>query len=566
MRGFVRVASCLIVSALLLISPGDLMAEAAPSESLHAPSQELLVKGAAQDLAHIRERIGRIESLGADNMRRIRQVRALLVVAGAGGIVLAIINLLLLAHLLGLWTPRWLQGRQAVLPPSVSEQRQTSASRAEGWLGSRLRRLTRTFESTATRVPVPAPLSLGRLCRNGAIVALNCVLLFAAINLAVVPFLPAVPSADELAEVHADTWRQTYSIELLRSLYPGLPDHEVIEKTRNPHGTGVVYEPFIQVKTEPGIGWPSTGGAGVHEEGFRLIGPKQGPWPPDPSALVIFVFGGSTTVGSGVDDDETIPARLQVQLRERAAGRRIDVYNFGVPGFFSAVERVYFETLLVKGIIPDIAIFIDGYNDFHIWKGEPGMTWWFRKQFVKWYRGEAERSLSWFADALWQRLPAVRLIERLRPKQTLDSYGGPGFDGGGQPLEYYKEPEKIRQVIDRYDTNLRITRAVGDSYGVQTVFVWQPVSTYKYSGELPLGQMGGEGLRTKWGYPEMRKVYDNGSLGETFVWCADIQEGISQGLYVDQAIHYNLQGSDLIARCIADRLARLGIVEVAGTW
>jgi hypothetical protein len=194
-------------------------------------------------------------------------------------------------------------------PDSLTREAGRERSVYSGPISSRL--------ASSIRVVVGRLRRIGRelrpgsnLLRSGSIFAFNLVFAFVAVNVAVAPFIPHRPTFEESRAANADRWKQTYTIDLLRSLYPGLSDTEVVDKTLSKTGTGVVYEPFVQFKTEPGVGMPRTGGAGVHEVGFRLIGPAQGPWPPANDSLVIFVFGGSTTIGVGVNDAETIRAQL----------------------------------------------------------------------------------------------------------------------------------------------------------------------------------------------------------------------------------------------------------------
>lgn len=399
---------------------------------------------------------------------------------------------------------------------------------------------------------------LARGYRTAAIIAVNCALLFVAVNLAFYPLLPARRThAEAVAQRGAD---HSYSIETLRRVYPGLSDAEIAARSKTPYGVGVLYEPFVLNRTEPGI---ASGGERIHETGFRFIGERQGPWPPDPAALTVFVFGGSTTIGIGVRDSETIPAFLDEILARRGAGRAVHVYNFGAPGYFSLVERVFFARLLKQGFVPDLAVFIDGYNDFHIWRGEPGMTWWFRDLFVKWQTAGTDRSLGFHAANLLEQLPFSRWLVGLRPRQTLATFGGPQFGGAGEPEAYLADPAKIEAVIARYVRNKALTEALAAAFGVTAAFVWQPVSTYKYDGALPLGPMGGEGLRTRWGYPAMRAQVERNPPGDNFIWCADAQAGIRDALYVDQAIHYNAAGGRVVARCIADALESRGLLAAA---
>ncbi|MBZ0307111.1 MAG: SGNH/GDSL hydrolase family protein, partial [Anaerolineae bacterium] len=98
--------------------------------------------------------------------------------------------------------------------------------------------------------------------------------------------------------------------------------------------------------------------------GYR-ISSNNAPWPPDKSAYNIFVFGGSTTFGTGVADDHTIPFYMQQQIQAAYPTQKLYVYNFANPAFVSSQERMRFESLLRDGYVPDAAIFIDGLNDFY---------------------------------------------------------------------------------------------------------------------------------------------------------------------------------------------------------
>jgi hypothetical protein len=70
----------------------------------------------------------------------------------------------------------------------------------------------------------------------------------------------------------------------------------------------------------------------------------------------VWFFGGSTTFGYGVADEETIPAQLE-QLLQR------NVVNFGVGSFHSAQETLLLMQYLETGYRPSAAIFLDGINE-----------------------------------------------------------------------------------------------------------------------------------------------------------------------------------------------------------
>ena len=78
----------------------------------------------------------------------------------------------------------------------------------------------------------------------------------------------------------------------------------------------------------------------------------------------VWFFGGSTTFGVGVPWFSTIPSKF-VEVSDKA-GLCFNVSNFGVPYHYSFQEVTYLTSEIAKGNIkkPDVAIFVDGLNDF----------------------------------------------------------------------------------------------------------------------------------------------------------------------------------------------------------
>jgi hypothetical protein len=73
---------------------------------------------------------------------------------------------------------------------------------------------------------------------------------------------------------------------------------------------------------------------------------------------LVLLLGGSTTLGHGLRDDETIAAYLQQSVGEKA-----DVLNLGAGAYDEVREINRLEYLLRQGIRPQAAIFLDGLND-----------------------------------------------------------------------------------------------------------------------------------------------------------------------------------------------------------
>lgn len=79
--------------------------------------------------------------------------------------------------------------------------------------------------------------------------------------------------------------------------------------------------------------------------------------PDDETLIRVGLFGGSTTFGTKVTDEDSWPALLQQKL-----GKKYAVINFGVPGY-STVENIIQMALIAPERRPHIVIFYEGWND-----------------------------------------------------------------------------------------------------------------------------------------------------------------------------------------------------------
>ena len=183
-------------------------------------------------------------------------------------------------------------------------------------------------------------------------------------------------------------------------------------------------------------------------------------------------------------------------------------------------------------------IFIDGLNDFFYPSDPPIMT-------LSWTKQTEERLAHPVLTAL-RTLPVVRLAASLSAKPVFIRVvdGATGTKGAAGR-------RKVDAVIQRYAGNKRIIDAIGAAFGVPVLLVWQPVPLYKYDLEYHTfdGDFGNHEL-ARIGYPSMREYVHQNGLGENFIWCADIQEGVEQLLYVD-LVHYSPDMSRRVAECIA---------------
>ena len=328
-----------------------------------------------------------------------------------------------------------------------------------------------------------------------------------------------------------------YDKNSLKIVYPRMNEAEIQDLLKETWSRPFVYEPFTQFKERVYHGKY----VNVGIDGFRY-GKDQAAWPPPAGEINIFVLGGSTTFGYGVEDSQTIASYLQEDMRGRLR-KKVNVYNFGRGFYFSTQERILFERLLSSGYVPNLAIFIDGLNDFYAHDGDPLFT----ERLSKYVSGEMPKI------TFLSKLPVVKLFRALSGNtndKLLATTGGPGNIR-------YDDPEVLGGVIKRYLGNKKIIGSVAAAYGVRTAFVWQPVPTYQYdiSHHLFAGADFGQHTFSHHGYPLMKKYLNENGQGANFLWAADIQKDSRQPLYVDQ-VHYTAKFSRRFADFIAEFLVK----------
>jgi len=275
--------------------------------------------------------------------------------------------------------------------------------------------------------------------------------------------------------------------------------------------------------------------------GFR-VNARQAPWPPSRDALNVFVFGGSTTFGWLVADRETIVSQLQDQVASIGCRRPVAVYNFGQPAYISTQEALFFQSIAMAGTVPDVAIFVDGFNDF-FFRGEMPFTGTLRAMMD-------ETDLRQRIGPVTQ-LPLYQLARRLNARLFYHP----------QVLDPETEQQLFERIIAQWFRNKRLIEAIGQQYEVKTVFVWQPVPAFQYDlsyhflyrqeplavGEpVPYADIGRA-------YALMCRHRHELEAQHNFLWLADMQANKAENLYVD-GLHYNAKFSGEIAGRILEFL------------
>lgn len=390
--------------------------------------------------------------------------------------------------------------------------------------------------------------------RNTALFLLNFVVVLVAINVALYVAFRIKDARTNQSD--AERIAAIHNSPELRRVYPDLDAASIHQLMKETWSRSYGYEAFTQFRERPFHGRF----VNVSEAGYRASR-DQGPWPPDPENYNIFVFGGSTTFGYGLPDTQTVVTYLQEYLRMRLP-QRVRVYNFGRGSYVSEQERVLLEELLLGGFVPNMALFIDGLNEFAFPAG-PAET-----ERLKAVFSAKQAPLDRWPSLHW--LPMTRLASYMRRSATVALSRGPKIDRRNvEPTAAfddgrYRDPEVIAHVIERYFENKALIEAIAASRDVAVAFVWQPIPLYKYDLNYHLFAHAdfGSNFFARYGYADVARRVAEEPPGPDFLWCADIQESLKEPLYVDK-VHYTARMSRLLASTIGDGLVERGLVPVS---
>lgn len=395
-----------------------------------------------------------------------------------------------------------------------------------------------------------------RFYRDAALILLNTVILLLAVN---VLLLIPIALKDSVSGGDSAQWHKPIGAgrwAALEKVYPGFSRDEIqvlLDETYSP-ARSFVYEPFTEFKERPYAGKY----VNVDVNGFRLTN-GQGPWPPAGERFFnVFLFGGSTTFGFGVSDTQTVASHLQTSLSESGLLKEVRVYNFGRGSYYSTQERILFEKLVGAGFHPDVAVFIDGLNDSHHYDDRPSSATRIESAF--------EGKPTDGADIL-ARVPMVRVASAAGRWLGLGRNNDPAPEWAetARDREACGDKAVLLGVINRYVENKKMIETVAAAYGVKTLFVWQPVAVYKYDqrNNLFADEEHPRRACVERTYMLMSKFMGQHSVGNNFLWAADIQEDVAEPLYVD-SLHYSGRMSELFAQTIANAMSERALLPAKG--
>ena len=182
----------------------------------------------------------------------------------------------------------------------------------------------------------------------------------------------------------------------------------------------------------------------------------------------IWIFGGSTTFGYGVKNNETISAYLENLYHEEKK-----VINFGSGFYFSTQEKIRFQNLLTDLNPPYAAIFLDGVNELgNFWPiNESAYSSSIRDSlnpkekekfhFNKWLKRK-------FINLYIYQLIDEKIFDQDKKKLNLSD-------------EKLASNKQIKKSIKILKENHKQNKAIGDYYKINIVNILQPAPIYKFS-------------------------------------------------------------------------------------
>ena len=232
----------------------------------------------------------------------------------------------------------------------------------------------------------------------------------------------------------------------------------------------------VRVDWKPYVEWWQRPFRGAYvtldERGLR---PTPGEKTANGEAIRILCFGGSTMMGMGSRDDQTIPALLARRLTER--GHCVSVTNYGQLGHNSTQEVITLQQLLKSAEPIDIALFYDGINEMACAEQTGRADGLFNeaRRRAEFNLLHQNRRRDLITAALISSAP--RTMRRLRRLTGLPLRGPLPVEQ--TDLTQVDLTGLAREVIAAYLANVRLARLLAGEYAFQPIFFWQPVITTK---------------------------------------------------------------------------------------
>lgn len=303
----------------------------------------------------------------------------------------------------------------------------------------------------------------------------------------------------------------------------------------------------------------------INSDGFR--GEEIDPVKADNTVRILAV-GGSTTFDSyATGDDRTWPARLEYWLNQGNPARPIQVINAGVPGYTVLDNVVRLQTSLYTWNA-DLIIVYHGHNDLFAGlrtglRGPPAAS------EVSQRPGAVPVTTPWTRWLEQHSLLYTKIAGRLNVLRFLRSGSQERERSGDDPAAHERAFE---QATSRFERDLTAFVALTQCLGIPVVIPGvvsatvadtsaspDSLLTWMWTHTVPFAskELVWEGYRRLRG--RARQVADR--FGATYIDTEPFDvHRVSLYAYGDP-VHFNDEGSDLMARSMAEAILAAGVLE-----
>jgi lysophospholipase L1-like esterase len=262
----------------------------------------------------------------------------------------------------------------------------------------------------------------------------------------------------------------------------------------------------------------------------------------------VYFFGGSTMWGEYARDEHTMPS--EVARMAEADGIPVHVVNYGESGWVSWQEALLFIQLAESGVRPDVAVFLDGFNDV--------LTAGFRashdeESAVPWGPAQVPSNLL-FGGQITPEMSLRTGLDHNSALTRIERGFIPPDPELVPPEEFRSTEETVADAVRTLTMSANVESRTAEAYGVVRAAFIQPAINTRHpmpDGDRPLSEEGPFGGR------EMARRYD-GFLAAfhdpRFVRITDAYEGIAQPIMIDE-VHTNEVGYRAVAAAIYRHIA-----------
>lgn len=332
-----------------------------------------------------------------------------------------------------------------------------------------------------------------------------------------------------------------HSIEDLLPAFPGMSPSQVTQVlVDNRFGTRRSVERFGYL----GVRECSSRYFNVDENGRRLNGQGSSS---NKTGYQIHCYGGSTTLGQNVADNQTISSYLATQLRQ-VFNAEVTVSNYGAGNHTSLHSSLRLLDHALSGRAPNCAIFLNGFNDcFYAAGGADGIVPFLDDVLYK------------SQDSLLKESRLVDLITNI--PDTRNALINFHID------EKVSDEQLLRNIKTRYLTSVAIQNFIEKYFNVKILRFIEPTSFVHCKPEQYLLTNIGSGSNRLKMIAKLYKKIEKQGCAKTFgtknltSLLDSGQDSLKIPLYVDE-VHFSPAFNAHIARQIVGQLKFLGRVRV----